>query len=193
MDVIAGAILVQHTAWRNAERALEQMRDAGALESRLLATMPDDVLVPLIRISGTPMVKARRLRAIAAAIEDAGGIGALFSLPDAELRARLLATHGIGEETADAIMLYGAGRRVFEIDAYTRRMFRRVGVGPDADTYGAWQRFFEDALPDGDASLFQRYHAYIVLHGKALCRAVPRCASCPVRDLCDTGQAATDT
>jgi endonuclease-3 related protein len=191
MDVIAGAILVQHTAWRNAERALEQMRDAGALDSRRLATMPDEALVPLIRISGTPTVKARRVRAIAAAIEDAGGIDALFSLPDAELRARLLATHGIGEETADAIMLYAAGRRVFEIDAYTRRMFRRVGVGPDADTYGAWQRFFEDALRDGDASLFQRYHAYIVLHGKTLCRAVPRCASCPVRDLCDTGQAAT--
>ena len=32
MDVSAGAVLVQHTNWRNAERALENLRDAGALD-----------------------------------------------------------------------------------------------------------------------------------------------------------------
>jgi endonuclease-3 related protein len=190
MDVVAGAILVQHTAWPNAERALEHLRDAGALDPGALLAMPDDALVPLIRVSGTPTVKLRRLRAIASTIEDAGGIDAFLRLYDGELRARLLATHGIGAETADAIMLYAAGRRVFEIDAYTRRMFRRIGAGPATDTYDAWQRFFEEALPDGDASMFQRYHAYIVLHAKAVCRARPRCEACPLLELCMTGRTA---
>ena len=188
MDVVAGSILVQHTNWQNAERALDAMRAAGAIDSRVLATMPDAALVPLIGISGTPTVKARRLRAIASVIEDAGGVDALFSLPEGELRERLLRTHGIGAETADAIMLYAAGRRVFVIDSYTQRMFRRIGMGPAVDSYDAWQDFFEDALPGGDVTVFQRYHAYIVLHSKAICRATPRCPSCPLRDQCETGR-----
>src|SRR4029079_9646353 len=61
IDVVAGAILVQHTAWRNAERALEALRDAGALDVQSLAAMPDADLQRLIRVSGTPSIKSRRL------------------------------------------------------------------------------------------------------------------------------------
>jgi endonuclease-3 related protein len=192
MDVIAGAILVQHTAWQNAERALEQLRAAGALDPKMLGTMPDEELIPLIRVSGTPTVKARRLRAIATTIEDAGSIDALFALPNSELRARLLATHGIGAETADAIMLYAAQRRAFVIDAYTRRLFRRLGISPDGDAYDAWQRYFEGALACADVATFQRYHAYIVLHSKAVCRTAPRCSACCLLDRCETGRAVSD-
>jgi endonuclease-3 related protein len=189
--MITGAILVQHTNWTNAERALDALRAAGALDPAALATMPDGALVPLIRLSGTPTVKARRLRAIAATILDAGGLEKLFALPADELRVRLLATHGVGAETADAIMLYAADRRVFVIDAYTQRLFRRLGLGPTRDRYDDWQRYFEDALPDADVALFQRYHAAIVLHGKSLCRAKPRCISCPLLDRCPTGHSST--
>jgi endonuclease-3 related protein len=188
IDVIVGAILVQHTVWANAERALEGLRAAGALDTRVLASMPDDDLLPLIRVSGTPNVKARRLRAIASTIETAGGMDAFLALADDDLRERLLATHGVGPETADGIMLYAAGRRVFMVDAYTQRLFRRIGLGPAADRYGDWQRHLEDALPGGDVAMFQRSHACIVLHGKALCRAKPLCERCPLSDICETGR-----
>ncbi len=191
MDIVAGAVLVQHTVWTNAERALEALREAGSLTPDALANMSDDELLPLIRVSGTPTIKARRLRAIASTVVVAGGLDALFALPDGDLRARLLATHGVGPETADGIMLYAAGRRVFVIDAYTRRLFRRLGLGPQADRYVDWQRCFEEALIEGDATMFQRYHAYIVLHGKSLCRPQPLCAPCPLLELCPTGLAGT--
>ena len=183
MDIVAGAVLVQHTNWRNAARALEQLRDAGALDPARLASMPDVEVAPLIAVSGTPTVKARRLQAVAATIVDAGGIDALLALPPEELRARLLATHGLGPESADAIALYAAHRPVFVIDAYTRRMFRRLGIGPQGDGYDAWQRFFHDSLP-ADAASYQGYHAHIVLHSKAVCRARPRCGECLLADVC---------
>jgi endonuclease-3 related protein len=189
MDVIAGAVLVQHTTWTNAERALEQLRAAGALDSPVLARMPDEALVPLVRVSGTPTIKARRLRAIASTIDAAGGLTAFLSLPKDDLRARLLATHGIGPETADGILLYAAGQRVFLIDAYTQRLFRRVGIGPAGTSYDAWQRWCEDRLPHATARDFQRHHAHIVLHGKALCRAKPRCGACPLITECAFGKA----
>lgn len=183
LDVIAGAVLVQHTTWTNAERALASLHAAGALDVRTLATMPEDALAALVRVSGTPTSKARRLRAAAETIEQHGGLAAFLALPQDELRRALLDTHGIGPETADAIALYAAGRPIFVIDAYTKRLFRRLGLGPRADGYDAWQRWFEEGLP-ADAPLFQRYHGYVVLHGKALCRTQPRCAPCPLRPRC---------
>ncbi|HMC68538.1 MAG TPA: hypothetical protein VKJ07_05235, partial [Mycobacteriales bacterium] len=146
-------------------------------------------LASLVRVSGTPTIKARRLRALAATVERNGGLADWLSLPTAILRAELLATHGIGPETADAILLYAAGRRVFEVDTYTKRIFTRIGAGPGATaSYDAWQRYFEDALGrDGDATMYQRYHGYIVLHGKHRCRTVPRCAGCPLLAVCCEG------
>jgi endonuclease-3 related protein len=189
IDVIVGAILVQHTTWTNAERALASLRAAGALDIDALATLPEAAVAELVRVSGTPTVKARRLRATAQMIENAGGIDRFLALPLEEMRPLLLATHGIGPETADAITLYAAGRRTSVIDAYTRRIFGRLRLEPAAgDGYDAWQRFLEDALAGQDAEAFQRYHGYIVLHAKARCRVTPICGDCPLLARCPFGR-----
>ncbi|HYM16008.1 MAG TPA: endonuclease [Dehalococcoidia bacterium] len=187
MEIIAGAVLVQHTTWTNAERALDALRTAGALDASALAALPEREIAALVRVSGTPTVKARRLRAVARTIEAAGGLDALLALPHHALRAALIETHGIGPETADAVALYAAGHPAFVIDAYTRRLFGRLALGPGARaSYAAWQRWFEDRLPP-DVTLYRNLHAYIVLHGKTLCRAVPRCDACPLRPQCPEG------
>ena len=188
MDVIVGAILVQHTTWVNAERAVDKLRDAAELDPASLLALPDDQLIDLIRVSGTPTVKAKRLRALATTIIDAGGLDIFLGLPLSEMRPRLLATHGVGPETADAIALYAAGHRTFVIDAYTRRIFTRIGATPQRDGYDDWRTFFERSLPHADTTLFQRYHAWIVLHGKAICRPQPKCGECPLVDLCAEGR-----
>ena len=191
IDVIVGAILVQHTTWTNAERALESLRAANALDATVLASMPEGEIAALVRMSGTPSVKARRLRAMAEMIEHTAGINAFLALPLETMRPLLLATHGIGPETADAIALYAAGLRTFVIDAYTQRIFTRLGLVPSAGaSYAAWQRFFENALPADVAEAFQRHHGHIVLHAKARCRARPLCDSCPLLEKCPHGQAA---
>ncbi len=191
MDIVAGAILVQHTTWTNAERALEALRDAGVLDAAALASMPESEIAALVRVSGTPTVKAKRLRALCQTIQRNGGIDAFLAQPADSLRAQLLATHGVGPETADSIALYAGGRPLFVIDAYTRRLFGRLGLRPPADTYDMWQRWFEESLsPEGRGTveLYRRYHGYIVLHSKALCRTAPRCARCPLLAHCPEGQ-----
>jgi endonuclease-3 related protein len=116
-----------------------------------------------------------------------GDLNRLLALPRGELRGLLLSTHGIGPETADSIVLYAAGQPSFVIDAYTRRMFSRIGVRPAHDTYEAWQRLFMEALP-ADAAMFNEYHALIVAHGKAVCRKTPQCRECVLREVCETGR-----
>ena len=98
-------------------------------------------------------------------------------------------TYGIGEETADDILVYAAGLPSFVIDAYTVRLFTRLGLTPRGSRYRDWQALFMAHLAP-DAALFNEYHALIVRHGVLRCRKrAPRCAGCPLLDRCPTGQA----
>ena len=114
----------------------------------------------------------------------AGGSRRRYPLP-AELRGQLLDTWGIGEETADAITLYAAGRPAVVVDAYTRRLFSRLGLGPPPDgSYRAWQTYLAGEL-SADAPALARFHALVVLHAKRLCLARrPRCDDCDLAPRC---------
>jgi endonuclease III related protein len=182
-DICLGSILVQHTAWTNVEKALHNLREAGIDSVEKLAALPDDELGALVRPSGTPTVKARRLHAFAELVLSHGDFGGLFKLPADELRRVLLATPGIGPETADVIMLYAARLPAIVHDAYTARLMRRLGHGPEGDRYDTWRGWLDALLPP-DAAYRRQHHAAIVVHCKELCRVKPKCDLCPLRDIC---------
>jgi endonuclease III related protein len=184
-EVAVGAILVQNTSWANAERALDSLRRAGCLSFETLARLPAARIATLIRSSGTYQVKARRLRAFLDFLGETygGRLEAMRGENPWAARARLLEVHGIGRETADAIALYAAGLPLFVVDAYTRRIFTRLGLLDGRAGYDEAQRFFMDRLP-ADPALFNDYHAQIVRLGKDVCRRRPHCAVCPLEPLC---------
>lgn len=188
-EVVVGAILTQAAAWGNVEKAIGNLTAAGALSPQGLLRLPEEELARLIYPAGYYNAKARKLKAFVQMLwaEFAGDLAALFALPEGQLRARLLATHGIGPETADSIILYAAGKPAFVVDAYMRRIFRRIGVGPEGDGYEAWREFFQRQLP-ADPALYNEYHALLVRHGKETCRREPRCRACPLLQLCATGR-----
>ncbi len=188
--ICISAVLVQHTSWGNVERAVAALNAAGACSLAAIDQLAEQELSSLIRPAGTQRMKARRLRSLACLASERGGLPSLLSLPAGELRPLLLATHGIGPETADAILLYAAGHAVFQIDAYTVRIMRRLGLGPEKDGYDAWQRWFQQALP-ADVDAYRRGHALLVLHGKERCRPQPRCDGCCLLEVCPTGREAT--
>ena len=187
LDVCLGAILVQHTTWGNVEKALANLRAAGAFSIEALLRLPPDELAGLVRPAGLPATKAGRLQSFAGLAVAAGGLEALLSVSSPELRLRLLATPGVGPETADVILLYAAARPAVVHDAYTERLCRRLGLGPAPKSYAAW-RDWQDVLLPCDVALRQRFHAAVVLHCKETCRARPRCAACPLLDLCPAGK-----
>jgi endonuclease-3 related protein len=182
-DICLGAILVQHTSWTNVEKALLNLRQAAADSLEALRALSEDDLAALVRPCGTPGVKARRLKVFVDLVLSQGGFGGLFLIATAELRALLLSTNGIGPETADVILLYAARRPVIVHDAYTARLCRRLGLGPERDGYDAWRVWLDEHLPD-DLDFRRRSHAAIVIHCKETCRVKPRCNVCPLRDVC---------
>jgi endonuclease-3 related protein len=184
-EVCVGAILVQNTAWANVERTLGALKNERLLSFRALDRLSEEHLAPLLRSSGTFRVKARRLRAFLdfLSIEYGGRTEAMRSEDPAVLRRKLLGVPGIGAETADSIVLYAAGHPSFVVDAYTRRVFTRLGLLGGEEPYLQVQRLFEGHLPR-DAALYNDYHAQIVRLGKDFCRVRPRCPECPLRDVC---------
>jgi endonuclease-3 related protein len=184
-EVCAGAILVQNTAWPNAERALRALESRGLLSYEGLKGMSAEEIAPIIRSSGTFNVKARRLAAFVGFLgrRYEGRIEEMAREEPWDLRRQLLGVPGIGRETADCIVLYAAGHPLFVVDGYTRRVFSRLGMIRGDESYDDVQRFFMRRLP-GETSLFNDYHAQIVGLAQQSCRARPVCAICPLDDIC---------
>ncbi|HSH43192.1 MAG TPA: hypothetical protein VK973_13790 [Arenicellales bacterium] len=183
-EVALGAVLTQGTAWTNAARAIAVLKATRSHRAETLARMSQQDLAQRIRPAGFHNVKAARLKALAANWINGGGYRGLSRLPTGELRRRLLAIHGIGRETADAITLYAFERRIFVIDAYARRLFSRIGMIDGDEAYDTLRVSIEDEFTGG-VSACNEYHALIVEHGKTHCRATPVCRGCCLRPVCD--------
>ncbi len=189
-EMMTGAVLTQATAWTNVERAIECLKDADALSPSAIRRMDTQTLAELIYSSGFYNAKARKLQALCQFIGDTydDNIEAMRREDGAKLRRELLGVKGIGEETADAILLYSLGKPSFVIDAYTRRLASRLHIAPKTNSYSAYQQMFMDNLPL-DRALFAEYHALIVQHCKEACRKTPICEGCCLRSVCPTGSA----
>ena len=189
LEMVVGAILTQSAAWINVEKAIRNLKASTDLSIEGLQSLPQGELARLIHPSGYYNVKARKIRAFIdwLAEEYDGDLDKLFALDTAELRNELLSVHGVGEETADSIILYGAHQPIFVIDAYTRRIIARLGLAPREGTYAAYQGVFMDNLPH-DEAMFNEYHALLVQHGKTFCRKKPVCAGCCLDNLCPSNE-----
>jgi endonuclease III related protein len=182
-EVIAGAILVQNTSWINVERAIANLRQARLLTPLAMEKVPRAKLARLIRSSGYFRQKARKLKEFVMFLrkEHRGSLKAMFRIPTAKLRERLLAVHGIGPETADSILLYAGNHPVFVVDAYTRRILQRHGLATGKESYEEIRGLFEKSLPN-DPQLFNEFHALIVHTGKNHCRTrAPLCSQCALQ------------
>lgn len=189
-EIIVGAILVQSVAWPNVERAIGNLKGAGALTPAALQALPEDDLADLIRPARFYNAKAGKVKAFVAHLEAQYGLelDGLLAQEGGALRRELLSIYGIGPETADSILLYAAGQPVFVADAYARRLLGRLGLVAKGVGYEALQAVCEAHLPR-DVALFQELHALIVAHGKSTCRREPLCAGCPLLSMCGFGQA----
>jgi endonuclease-3 related protein len=181
LECMLGAILTQNTAWKNVERALENLKREGLISIEKLASIPLHSLANLIRPSGYFNQKAVKIKNLVRfIIEDYGGdIRRMFEEDKEKLREGLLGIKGIGPETADSIMLYAGNKPVFVVDSYTYRVLSRHGLIPEEAGYGEIQELFMDSFPE-DARLFNEYHALLVKLGKEHCRRSPLCEGCPL-------------
>jgi endonuclease-3 related protein len=180
-EVVVGAILTQNTAWRNVERAISNLKEKAVLTPEGLRGISETRLAELIRPAGYYNVKAKRLKDMMSFLdkEYGGDLRRMFNESLPSLREKILQVKGIGPETADSILLYAGEKRIFVIDAYTRRVLSRHGMITEEAPYNDIQDLFMLCLPQ-DVSLYKEYHALFVHLAKTFCRTEPQCADCPL-------------
>ncbi|WP_125573189.1 endonuclease III domain-containing protein [Levilactobacillus huananensis] len=167
VEIMLGAILVQNTNWRNVEPSLIKIKAATQFEPAKLRLYTPETLVPLIQSSGFYHRKSEAILALADWLGSANDdLMALRRRDGDSLREELLAITGIGNETADYILMYTLDHGTFMVDTYARRLFTWLGTTMPK-TYSAFQR---KVLPQLDFTLtdFQEFHALIDEFGKQI-------------------------
>jgi len=126
-EVIVGTILTQNTAWSNVEKAIERFE--GDLSPERVMSLSMEELQEIIRPAGFFRQKAQYLKAVTEWFMSYDcNIDLIRKHSLSDIRLELLKVRGVGNETADSILLYAFGLPSFVVDAYTMRFFRRFPV-----------------------------------------------------------------
>lgn len=186
-EVIIGAILTQSVSWINVEKAIKNLKEEGILEPDWLHKKEASEIAPLIISSLYYNQKAMKIKNFINFFFDEydGSIQKMSDEDTIILRQKLLNIKGLGEETVDSILLYACDKPIFVVDAYTKRIFSRFGFFKENTSYRDIQLFFMGNLPR-NIKLYNDYHAQIVHLGKNICKTLPKCNLCPIRELNDT-------
>jgi len=184
VEIVVGAILTQNTAWKNVEKAIKNLKERKMLSLERLAGARLEELEDAVRPSGFYKQKAKRLSNLFKYIKaNYSTLEKFFDKDKDELRNELLDLNGIGNETADSIILYAAEKPTFVIDAYTKRIMHRVYGIEEEIEYNKLKGYFESRLRP-DLELYKDFHAQFVELGKRFCKKKPLCKECPLNDYC---------
>lgn len=184
-EVIVGAVLTQFISWRNVVKAIDNIKERNLLDVYKMHECDIELIKEMIRPAGFFNRKSVVLKSVIAFLieEYDGDIDKMFYTSLEVLREKLLMVKGIGPETADSILLYAGSKRIFVVDAYTIRIFTRLGFLKGDEKYHQVQQFFMNNLPT-EVDLYNQYHALIVKLGSECCYGKkPKCDNCVLKDL----------
>jgi len=156
-EICIGAILTQNTSWPQVEKALINLKKIDAISPKKIKEIEIKELCNAIKPAGYFNQKAKKLKTLAEFY-----ISLKSKTP---ARDGLLNVWGIGPETADSILLYAFNVSEFVVDAYTKKVFSKLGFIKKHASYEEIKKLFENNL-EKDFKLYQEYHALIVEHAK---------------------------
>lgn len=181
-EVIVGAVLAQNVSWRNARKAVDNLKKHNLLSPKALLLAEHKEIADKIKTSRFYNQKAEKLKTFCAYLAEKHkcSLNKMFSTDAERLRQELLNLKGIGKETADSILLYAGKKLSFVSDAYTKRFLQRYGLLNGMTEYDEIRDFFMDSLPK-DIYIYNEYHALIVHHCYETCKSKPNCVGCSIR------------
>ena len=159
-------ILIQQSTQQNVEKALNNLMPYLNLDD--LNRLDEKELENLIRPSGFFKQKTRYIKNIVDFfLLHEGNLATFKDYPTAQLREQLSTIKGVGQETADVMLLYLFNRKVFIADNYAIRLFHRLGFA-EYKNYQAMKKEFEPLVEKVSLKQCKEWHACIDVHGKAL-------------------------
>jgi endonuclease-3 related protein len=187
LEVMVGSILAQNTSWLRAEAAIVELNNHKYLSIEKIDEISVEELAEIIRTSGYYNQKAARLKLLVEFLK-ANPIDKLKKMSVPNLREILLTIKGVGNETADSMILYALQKPIMVIDAYTKRFFSRMGFCKITIEYNDLQKKFHDQYEKekgiNKVHVYNEYHALIVQHCVHVCLKKPKCNECIFNSTC---------
>ncbi len=150
--------------------------------------VPPGEIEDLIRFGGFARRKVALLQAVLNEIRaDRGRTSLRFlrKLSDEDALDYLLGLPGVGLKTAKCVLMYSLGRDALPVDTHVWRISQRLGWVEGGKHPDDWRSLaLESRVPP---ALRRSLHVTMVAHGRAVCRAAPRCASCVLLFRCPEG------
>jgi len=178
-------VLSQNTADVNSDRAFASLMDAFHGDWEAVRAAPVERIADAIRIGGLADVKGARIKAILDEIDSRVGeldLTFLRELPLDEGRAFLRSLGGVGPKTAACVLLFSCGKPALPVDTHVHRVSQRLGLVGARATAEQAHELLESMVAPEDVYPF---HMLLIRHGREICKAQrPKCATCPVFDLC---------
>ncbi|MEP7183481.1 MAG: endonuclease III [Betaproteobacteria bacterium] len=141
-----------------------------------IAKLGVDGLIPYVQSIGLFRNKAKNIVALSELLlRDHGG-----EVPsDREALEKL---PGVGRKTANVVLNVAFGQPTIAVDTHIFRVANRTGLGAGKTPEAVEQKLL--AIVPEEFRLHA--HHWLILHGRYVCIArSPKCADCPIRDLCE--------
>lgn len=188
VDELVCTILSQNTNDENRDKAFARLKTRFSSWEAVRDAPIEDVEAA-IRPAGLAPQKAPRIQeALRRITEHAGGITLDFlrAWPTEKARAWLMRLPGVGPKTAAIVLLFALGKPAFPVDTHIYRVTGRLGLRPPNMSREQAHPWLEALFPP---ETYSDVHLNLIRLGRTYCRPRhPRCAACPLRDLCPEGQ-----
>jgi len=169
-EICIGAILTQNTSWPSVEKSLLNLKELIDITPENILKLDIDKLKEAIKPSGYYNQKSERLKIFSEFF---------ITCKSIPTRDELLKVKGIGNETADSMLLYAFKVPSFVIDAYTKRILLNLNLISENAKYDEIKELFEKNT-EKNLEIYQEYHAMIVEHAKNYYRKKENYSKCPL-------------
>ena len=184
LDELILTVLSQNTNDRNRDRAYSALRERFPRWEDVLAAS-DGAVAKAIAVGGLANQKSKRIRRILSRIRAEHGdldLGFLKRWGDVRVGEYLRSFVGVGEKTANCVLLFALGRPAFPVDTHIHRLSIRLGLVPEGSDAAAAHQRMGALVPARDV---YAAHLNLIRHGREICHARrPACGECVLADLC---------
>jgi endonuclease-3 len=181
--LLIATILSQHTSDKNSLKAFESLEEKIGVEPEKLANRNTSEIAKAIKSAGLWKIKAKRIKEVSKIVlkDFSGDLSEVLSQPLEEARKTLLKLPGVGEKTADVLLVFSGGMPVFPVDTHLFTVARRLGISTSKN-YESVKKAYEKLIPP---TMRGEAHILLLTLGKEYCIArKPKCWQCPIKKLC---------
>jgi endonuclease-3 len=188
VDVLVDTILSQNTNAANSEAGYRQLRRRFRSWNEVADAHVREV-ERHIRVSGLSNQKAPWIQQILRQIkQDRGKMDLQFlkDVDDQKAYDYLTKFKGVGPKTANCVLLFAFGKKLFPVDTHIHRIARRLKLISARATAEQAHDLLKPQIPPDD-----RYEMHVLLieHGRKTCRAInPKCERCVLLKMCPYGK-----